>query len=176
MITSLRPWLLVCSLLATGCTPVWFLTERHDALVWPVSLEQGRHESPPFSTKFHQRRYRVVLNVKRTIPFDALGCYMGTAVTQDKCGTYPNQIDVKWKILGNGKPVVSGIQKGEASASTWGGKDTERFFGEFMAIEGTEYRMRIEVLQDGTLLKAANPTFQIYACRNPTNEYIECHQ
>ena len=174
MTQSLRFWYVAICLLLCGCTPFWFLTERHEALIWPVSLEQGHYESPTFQTKFGQRRYAVVLNAKRTLPFVALGCYMGTAVTQKECSIYPNQIHIRWEIWGNGKLVASGVQKGWPSNNGWTDGYTERMFGRFTATQGLEYKIKIDVLESGELLKPSVPTFQVYACFNPTNQYIEC--
>lgn len=175
MTLSLRYWYSFVCVFLCGCAPFWFLTEKHEALAWPISLEQGHFESPPFQTKFGQRRYDIFLNAKRTIPFDALGCYMGTAIIQNKCASYPNQINIRWEIWGEGRLVASGVEKGWPSSAGWTDGYTERVFGSFVARQGLEYKMKIEVLQNGVLLKPAEPTFLIYACSNPTNQYIECH-
>jgi len=166
-------WIVTMFLCLSGCAPFWFLTQKHYALSWPVSLAQEPSDSPIFETKFGQRRYEIWLRSKRTIPLQDLDCYMGMNHLPNQCAQYPNQINIRWQIFGDGKLVTSGVET-EFSGGSWTNKYIERIFGSFDAIEGVKYQMKIEVLRDGTLLNPAEPSFQIYACYNPANKSLTC--
>ena len=99
---------------------------------------------------------------------------MGTAVSQNTCASYSNQIHVHWEVWGGTKLVASGVERGWPSNSGWTDSNTARMFGGFVGVQGVEYKMKIDVLQNGVLLKAAEPIFHIYSCLNPANAYIEC--
>ena len=158
-----------------GCTPFWFLTEKHSALVWSLPEEPGQFESKTFQTKFGQREYEIWLNFKRTIPFDMLDCYIGmpwNAITN--CADYPSQINFIWELVGDEKLVASGVAKGSATGMGWMQKEVERWVGGFVATQGVDYQLRINMLQSSALIRDTEPTFLIYSCYNPTNKHIKC--
>lgn len=174
----MKSWLqtlsiLVCSTIV-GCAPFGFLNETHDALVWPVSLQQGLIESPSFKTKFGEKGYGIRLVAKSSVPKDAHDCYIGIVIIRETCGSYPNQINMRWEVWGDGQLVGSGTQAGWGSRGGWTANEVERGFGRFFAKQGVEYKLKINVVLSGELLTPAAPTFWISTCHNPTTKYKDC--
>ena len=163
--------IVLAALCLCACSPVWFLTKKDDALNWPVTLEKGRFDSPKFKPLYPDKAYSIELSAKRTIPFETLGCYMGTAVTSEHCKSHGSLIAIRWEMWGNGELVASGMEEGDRSNNSWSDESTTRIFGRFTAKPNVVYQLKIEVLHDGTLLEPAKPEFHVSACHNPVNQY-----
>lgn len=168
--------IVLAALCQCACSPVGFLTQKDDALNWPVTLEKGRFDSPKFKPLYQDKAYSIVLSAKRTLPFETLGCYMGTAVTNKHCKSYGSLIAIRWEVWGNGELVASGMEEGDRSNNSWSDERTSRILGGFTAKPNVVYQLKIDVLRDGTLLGPTNPEFHVSTCHNPVNQYITCTQ
>lgn len=130
-----------------------------------IGLRPGITTSKPFSIDVTDL-YSIELEIDRHLPFEQLICLLGDkdAIALNKCGTTASVINFNWSVLSVGGDL---IEKGTSAGTPYIGSSSaakmSRVIGRFQGTAGNKYVIRVESLQDVSVLADISPTINVLA-------------
>jgi hypothetical protein len=147
-----------------GTWALWIATRTERPVNIPISMAVGHLRTPEFKLNLNAP-YTIEIEVQKTIPFDALNCLLGMALTSTElkeCRDRPSVVNASWILTSGGKAVARGSSNDYRSGS-WMNDSIARELGHFQSESGRRYVLEVDVLADGSALASGNPRLKVEA-------------
>ena len=125
----------------------------------PIAMTPGHVRTPDFKVNTN-RLFTIEIVSRKTIPFDALNCLLGTSLFAQSPCEQQSVISATWTLSSNGATVAQGTSETDPSG-VWSNDHVAREIGSFRGESGRHYMLDVNVLTDGTALSATVPHLKI---------------
>jgi hypothetical protein len=152
----------VSLMLVGGCwavgNSVWCSTRTWTPVDTPLALTVGHRETPEFTVNVAEN-FAIDLTVDRSVPRDLMTDVLGIGDPLSSQRGERSGFRLAWTVEGGGRVVKNGISDGK-DEGYWGSK-TGRRLGYFPADKGKLYKVKIDILEDGTKLAPYHPCLKV---------------
>jgi hypothetical protein len=143
--------------------PVYFWSEKMNAvpLDIPISLYTGHVQTQEFTTPVAIPYNVDIAFDTSTIPLTELDCLIGTNLEKvEPCTGQPAILNVQWTLESDSKSVATGSSI-ETVGAVYSYHKTARLLGNFHSESGKQYKIDLDVLQNGARLNGASPKLEV---------------
>jgi hypothetical protein len=136
-----------------GAWNAWTKSRRLVPVDMPLSLAAAQPILSDFKLNF-DGLYLVEIEAQKTIPLDALHCWMGVEADPARCKDAPPAIAATWILFRDGQEYRRGTsaEPHSATAQTDG---VARVIGEFQGKAGEAYQLQVMLTADASALAVA---------------------
>ena len=140
----------------------WYLARTWTPIDMPINMLPGELQTPEFSTNMNAfYRIEIAANSNKGIPFDTLDCLLGGASNPKSC-TQRFVIHADWVLMSDGNTVAKGSSYDEyCCGNSYSNGVVARQIGSFHLERRRKYSLRVQILQDGSALAAAEPHLMV---------------